>query len=847
MDNNVPDRRNGSTKSALTEEESALFSTLFNNKEADLGITKRLRRFYRRQVNRVWNLVLCGEGFSLKGARFWIRRCRSDWNQKLYSRRDIRRAHREGFSAAQIDRYGITPQNIDTFISERSFDYLQPINGKYNKWFADRVTTRMIAGHKFSHLFEPIHFNVISRFGELLFIPLSDEAKRFTTECGDAEQAFFKLIDEWDDEGGALRLAGSAWRSSIGFRISPIPAGTARHGSHAYLVGDVEVSRAFVRSYLVQRSAKTPLVLYRPLLNDESIFDFGDSFSSGVRMLFYNPMGTPLLSNAFVRLRYRSVSDVDDVDEEPEGERPAIEEEDEPNAGETPSDRVVRTCSLPIDTATGAFSGGRALLTDRSYADAAEFFDAYFLQGSVPHWEDITREITAFLKTVPQIELLEVAVRVSSGGFRIVGVKPSPSYNYAYPFSPELAAFLKGKVKDKREGKVSSVKLVNKAAFRRSRRAFTKTLYPAGMVFYQGLRYPHDVIEDLFCSNGIPLKRKIWGYTHGFLSYRMDLYPELCKDNWQNYMTDFEYRWLRHINPKYRNWMEDKLTIKYLLADFNEFLPGYYFFTSCRAGENRVIPLMDSPEGVEASIEGILSLVREQGIMAFKPDEGSHGEGFYKVTYSTEEGFALNGEPATEERVADILREPGNQYLVSEYIELHPDLKKIYPGSVNTVRITVFKRDGVIPQVGNAYLRIGSERSGAVDNVVAGGFVAEVDVETGRFGDARTLVNNRLVHEKVHPDTGVPMEGRLPHWDFVKDAVLRMAQAVPQLEYMGFDVAITEEGLKLLEVNRYPDYPRISRLTPATTEYLLDRVAQKKRFVHIDTDKSLFKLPRRDA
>ena len=74
-----------------------------------------------------------------------------------------------------------------------------------------------------------------------------------------------------------------------------------------------------------------------------------------------------------------------------------------------------------------------------------------------------------------------------------------------------------------------------------------------------------------------------------------------------------------------------------------------------------------------------------------------------------------------------------------------------------------------------------------------------------------------------------------------------MAAAVPQLEYMGFDVAITQEGLKLLEVNRYPDYPRISRLTKDTIGYLLGRIEAKKRFMKVDEGWSLVKLPRRDA
>ena len=124
--------------------------------------------------------------------------------------------------------------------------------------------------------------------------------------------------------------------------------------------------------------------------------------------------------------------------------------------------------------------------------------------------------------------------------------------------------------------------------------------------------------------------------------------------------------------------------------------------------------------------------------MALKPDEGSHGEGFYRLEWDGT-GYRLNGAPATEERVRSILSDPSNQYLVTEYIQMHPQLKEIYPDSVNTIRVTVFKADGRTPVIGNAYMRIGSSRTGFVDNLAAGGICASVDIETGRYGNAKIL------------------------------------------------------------------------------------------------------------
>lgn len=141
--------------------------------EGDASSSFSPARFVRRQVNRARKLAMCGEGFSLKGANTWIRRTAYDRRHKLGSTRERRWAHRRGFSVSQVKRFDITSDNIEERLSERDYDFLYPINGKYGKWLDDRVTARLVAGPLHSR-FEQTHFNIISRNGELLVIPLSD-------------------------------------------------------------------------------------------------------------------------------------------------------------------------------------------------------------------------------------------------------------------------------------------------------------------------------------------------------------------------------------------------------------------------------------------------------------------------------------------------------------------------------------------------------------------------------------------------------------------------------------------------------------------------------------------------
>ena len=263
-------------------------------------------------------------------------------------------------------------------------------------------------------------------------------------------------------------------------------------------------------------------------------------------------------------------------------------------------------------------------------------------------------------------------------------------------------------------------------------------------------------------------------------------------------------------------------------------------------GSNRIIPMMDCPSEYGNEFEDIVKLVHEKGALALKPDEGSHGDGFYKFSY--EDGkYYLNHVEATLDDVSRILNDVNNQYLVTEYINMHQEIKRIYDGAVNTIRMIVFKKDGVNPVIGNAYMRFGSKRTGAVDNMGAGGMFAQIDIETGRFYNAKIIEANEIKPCLHHPDTGVMIDGYLPNWEKVKEDVLNVARNIPQLEYFGFDLALTEDGLKFPEINRFPDYPAIEKYTPETIDYLLYKLEQKKKKYGYDVNrgKQLIKLPKR--
>ena len=354
-----------------------------------------------------------------------------------------------------------------------------------------------------------------------------------------------------------------------------------------------------------------------------------------------------------------------------------------------------------IDADTGAFAGARAIIGGQLWSLEKHPGTGQRFAGQIAQWRDVRTLLVDLCAFAPQLKFVQFTVTLSARGPVITNVSATPRYNKEFPYLPATVEFLREHIEKKRQRthtlRFRITRWFHNAKLR-LRKTFARALYPAGLVPYQSVRWLEDMARDLLQRNGVPLKTKIWAYRNGFLSYRIPQYG-ITPENRTQYISDFEYRWLRHINKKYKYWLEDKISIKYVAAEFNEYLPGYYYYTSQRGGRAHLIPMMDRPDGYGESFDEVLRLARDKGVLALKPDEGSHGDGFYRLGYD-DGGYTLNGEPATGDQVLAIISDPQNRYLITEFIVMHPTLAQIYPQSVNTVRMTVFKKDGVTPQIG---------------------------------------------------------------------------------------------------------------------------------------------------
>lgn len=147
--------------------------------------------------------------------------------------------------------------------------------------------------------------------------------------------------------------------------------------------------------------------------------------------------------------------------------------------------------------------------------------------------------------------------------------------------------------------------------------------------------------------------------------------------------------------------------------------------------------------------------------------------------------------------------------VVEAYVVQHPRLNELAPSSVNTIRIVTVSsnkhpvtKDGAMYDVAYASLRIGAGTS-IVDNFHSGGMVANIDLNTGRLiTDAADQDGNTYTE---HPVTGTVFKGfEIPFFFEAKEMVEEAIRTKHVQGYLGWDIAITENGPVLIELNLTP-------------------------------------------
>lgn len=298
-----------------------------------------------------------------------------------------------------------------------------------------------------------------------------------------------------------------------------------------------------------------------------------------------------------------------------------------------------------------------------------------------------------------------------------------------------------------------------------------------------------------------------WAHNNGFRAEVASIY-DINDDNKDLFLTDYDYYRIWPINSWERIWINDKMTLKYMLAntEFASLMPKYYYYTALREGKCCLVPQLDNPlSRSDHSIEEFKSLLKEVHAFACKPCNGSTSVGFFKLSYDNEM-FFFNDKKIDETALEKIVIESPN-YVYTEYIRPSEHFAKMN-SNIHTLRLVTINQGDSAKIVGG-YFRIPNNNSGAAnfkatENNDDFNIVLDIDPQIGWYGNAMLIFANRKESVKVHPDNGVLLEGFIPNYDELKKTVLGIADRFNTIEYMGFDIGITTDGFKCMEINSHP-------------------------------------------
>ncbi len=145
-----------------------------------------------------------------------------------------------------------------------------------------------------------------------------------------------------------------------------------------------------------------------------------------------------------------------------------------------------------------------------------------------------------------------------------------------------------------------------------------------------------------------------------------------------------------------------------------------------------------------------------------------------------------------------LLRE--EKFVVEEFIQQHSAVSLVYPHSVNSVRIYTLLKGRATEVVFPPMIRFGSG-GGRID--ANGEMTVLLAPHTGRW--LAGAVNLQAQDITVHPDTCVAFQNvSIPFLSEAIKLVKAAACEIPEVRYIGWDVAITPDGPVLIEGNGAP-------------------------------------------
>ncbi len=283
-----------------------------------------------------------------------------------------------------------------------------------------------------------------------------------------------------------------------------------------------------------------------------------------------------------------------------------------------------------------------------------------------------------------------------------------------------------------------------------------------------------------------------------FINYGDALKNKAFADSFLSLHESFVY--LRVLNPsKYASLARDKYLTHLLLEGNGIPVPELYaYYNPEKSGSGFCSVLHD------LQTKKVSSCVVKPAV------DGAHGEGVFvcnSVEYKLDDCILIksNGERVSLRSFCE--QNKYSSWLFESKVVQREEIGSINPSSVNTIRfMTALYPDGGA-KVFAVWMKFGRDGSD-VDNAGGGGNVdCAVDIESGNCYNAVQFNSfSDVIRCDSHPDSKVLINGLyIEKWDEIKELICNYQSRIPELKAIGWDVALTDKGPVIIEINNWWD------------------------------------------
>lgn len=247
---------------------------------------------------------------------------------------------------------------------------------------------------------------------------------------------------------------------------------------------------------------------------------------------------------------------------------------------------------------------------------------------------------------------------------------------------------------------------------------------------------------------------------------------------------DWDFHLLKHgeritymTHPKSNHIAQlvNQKPFRHFFADKSEFVQKFAAYTGRES--------LDVRTAMTAQLE---NFVRKHGSVIVKVTDSDGGQGIERREVADILDFDLFRSQLLEHR----------QFLVEQIIPQHPTMTALNPSSVNSLRIISFF-DGVDVHILARVLKMGN--GGVIDNFAHGGMYTMLDDNGVALHAAFDIAGDAY---EIHPISGIRIPGfQVPLYSEVLELVDEVARIVPEIPYVGWDIAISPDRPVVIEGN----------------------------------------------